>query len=123
MYKTIEIRALDEWKLGDLGLAPLLRTLSARPKYLTFIRDIRVCAQLHRNLEARCLHGNEREYEMAHEEDIEDSDSEYSRESDSEDEAGDEVDDGDKKLTLSDLGGRVLSLLCLLQNNSLRSFS
>lgn len=122
MYKTIEVKAEDEWHLLDLSLAPLLRTLSERPEYLKYIKNVYVSAPIHRNVKYRCLHLYETEnedteaYKEAYEEGYEEEYEEY-------DEVEGEHDEPNLEVTLNDLGSSLLALVHQLRHNSLRSFS
>lgn len=122
MYKTIEVKAEDEWHLVDLSLDPLLRTLSERPEYLKYIKNVYISAPIHRNVKYRCLHLYEREnedteaYKEAYEEGYEEEYEEY-------DEEEGEHDEPNLEVTLSAIGSSLLALFHQLRHNSLRSFS
>jgi hypothetical protein len=113
LYETIDIKARDEWHLGDLSLDPLLRTLSERPECLAYIRNVRIHAPIHCKLDYRCLHN----------EDIVDTEDSEDEDVDEGQDVGMEVIGGpSQRGSLNDLGSNLLTVLCQLRNNSLHSF-
>ncbi|KAF7909783.1 uncharacterized protein EAF01_003501 [Botrytis porri] len=121
LYRTIEIRAKDEWNLVDLSLDSLLRTLDKHPEYVNYVKNVCISAPVHQNLKYRCPHLYEGDskymetFQEAYEEEYEEMDhqecekGEYSKPS--------------QDVFLSDLRSGVLALLHCLRDNHLSSFS
>ena len=105
-----------------MSLVLLLRTLSERPEYLKYIKNIYISAPIYRNIKYRCLHLYEREnedtevYKEVYEEGYEEEYKEYKEEDG-------EYDEQNLEVTLSALGSSLLALFYQLRYNSLRSFS
>jgi len=63
LYETLLIPAKDEFSLERVETALLLRTFSEKPKFLDYVKAIRIVSTFHKNLDdERCVHwleGNE----------------------------------------------------------------
>lgn len=59
LWKTVTIRAENEWRLEDLDLGLVLRPYLSRPSqdYIQHVKKVTVTAPIHQRISYRCLHG------------------------------------------------------------------